>query len=147
VVDVSGDAGGVGDGRSDVALLPRDGVRVWLTDAWIDGAAGPSGLGIQHIAAVDGSVVVRVVGELDLHSAPELRVALDRLAATTRLTVLDLSATRFIDCAGLGVVLHAARTSRARRWSFILARERSAPVTRLIELAGVGSALTDERHP
>jgi anti-anti-sigma factor len=119
-------------------------VRVWLTDAWIDGAAGPSGLGIQHCGAADGSVVVRVLGDLDLCSAPELRAALDRLAATTRLTILDLSATRFIDCAGLGVVLDAARSSRARHWSFTLARERSAPVIRLIDLVGVGPALADE---
>jgi anti-anti-sigma factor len=120
-----------------------EGVRVWLTDAWIDGAAGPAGLGIQHTCAADGSVVVRVLGDLDLCSAPELRAALDRLAATTRLTILDLSATRFIDCTGLGVVLHAARTSRVRQWSFTLARERSAPVTRLIDLVGVGTTLTN----
>jgi anti-anti-sigma factor len=144
VVDVSSDGGAVRNEQS-AGTVELHGVRVWLTDAWIDGAAGPSGLGIQHSGAPDGSVTVRVLGDLDLCSAPELRTALDRLAVTTRQTVLDLSATRFMDCSGLGVVLQAARSSHARHWSFTLARERSPSVTRLIDLAGVGPSLTDKR--
>ncbi|HEX5922705.1 MAG TPA: STAS domain-containing protein, partial [Baekduia sp.] len=110
---------------------------LWLTDAWITATAGPPGLGIEQSEAPDGSVTVRVLDDLDLSSSPELRTILDRLAATTQLTVLDLSATGFMDCSGLGVVLHAARTSHARHWSFTVARERSAPVARLIDLTGV----------
>jgi anti-anti-sigma factor len=139
---VSSDDGAVRIGRSVAGI---EGVRVWLTDAWIDEAAGPSGLGIQHSGSPDGSVTVHVLGDLDLCSAPELRAALDRLAATTRLTILDLSATGFMDCTGLGVVLEAARTSQARRWSFTVAHERSPSVSRLIELAGVGPCLADDR--
>jgi hypothetical protein len=102
---------------------PLSDIRISLTDAWIDPAAGPPGLGIQHCCAPDGSVTVRVLGDL------------------------DLSATRFTDCSGLGVVLHAARTSLARRWSFTLDRERSPSVARLIALAGVGPSLIDDRNP
>ncbi len=67
------------------------------------------------------------------------------LAATTYPTVLDLSATGFMDCSGLGVVLHAVRTAQRRAGSFTLARERSAQVARLIDLTGVSTALTDDR--
>jgi anti-sigma B factor antagonist len=110
---------------------------------------GRSGVDIEQSEAPDGSVTLRVLGDLDLCSAPELRAALDRLAAATRSTVLDLSTTDFMDCSGLGIVLQAARISRGRAGSgsFTLARERSAPVARLIALAGVGQSLTDDRQP
>jgi anti-anti-sigma factor len=107
---------------------------------------GRSG-GIEQSEAPDGSVTVRVLGDLDLCSSVELRAILDRLAATARLTVLDLSATRFMDCSGLEVVLQAARRSHARHWSFTVARERSAPVARLIDLAGVGAVLAADGTP
>lgn len=136
------DVTAVADGAD---ALPLSGVRVWLTDALIDRAAGPPGLGIQHCDAPDGSVTVRVVGDLDIASSGQLRTDLDRLSSTTRLTILDLSATSFIDCSGLGVVLHAARTARTRRWSFSLAPEHSPAVAQLIAFAGAGPSLIDDR--
>lgn len=108
---------------------------------------GQAGFDIEQSEAPDGSVTVRVVGDLDLSSSPELRATLDRLAATTRPTVLDLSATGFMDCSGLSVLLEAARASQGRAGprSFTLARKRSAPVARLIDLAGLSAVLTDDR--
>jgi anti-sigma B factor antagonist len=148
VVDVSSVGSSVRVGRSGLDPPPLPDVGVWLTDAWITATAGPSSLGIeQSDAAPDGSVTVRVLCDLDLCSSPELRATLERLAATTRLTVLDLSATDFMDCSGLSVVLQAARSSHARRWSFIVARERSAPVARLIDLVGVGGAFSQDGTP
>jgi anti-anti-sigma factor len=105
----------------------------------------PPSLGIELSDAPDGAVIVRVLGDLDLCSAAELRAVLDRLAATARLTILDLSATSFIDCSGLGVVLQAAL--RSGSGSFTVARERSAPVARLIDLVGVDAALSSDGAP
>jgi len=114
----------------------------WLTPSWVVDN-GP-GLGIRLLDGPDGSAIVRVGGDLDLAASVELQAVLAQLAHTHRLTVLDLSATRFIDCAGLGVVLHAAATCSARAWSFSVSRDRSVPVRRLIQLVGIGAALAGE---
>jgi anti-anti-sigma factor len=147
VVDVSFGGSSVGVERSGAGPPSLTDVSVWLTDAWITAASGAPGLGIEQSEAPDGSVIVRVLGDLDLCSSPELRATLDLLAATTRLTILDLSGTDFMDCSGLNVVLQAARTSHARHWSFTVAHKRSAPVARLIDLVGVGAALSSDGTP
>jgi anti-anti-sigma factor len=140
VVDVSSGGSSVGVARSGAG--PRA-----LIDARSTATSGAPGFGVEQSEAPDGSVTVRVLGDLDLSSSSTLRAILDRLAATTQLTVLDLSSTGFMDCSGLAVVLDAARTSHARHWSFTLAHERSAPVARLIDLAGVGAALSSDGTP
>jgi anti-anti-sigma factor len=84
---------------------------------------------------------VKVRGDLDLCSAPELQPVLAGLLRTRRPTTLDLSAIRFIDCRGLGVVLWAAGAARAEGWSFVVAAVRAPCVVRLSALAGVSYAL------
>jgi anti-anti-sigma factor len=85
---------------------------------------------------------VRVLGDLDLFSSPDLQAVLGPLADARRPTVLNLSGTRFIDCGGLSVVLRAAHISRAGEWSFTLAPTRSRSVSRLIALANLDAVLT-----
>lgn len=53
-------------------------------------------------------VLVTVAGDVDLLTAPRLRVRLSELAATGGPVVVDLSRVRFIDAAGLGLLAHAA---------------------------------------
>jgi len=54
--------------------------------------------------------VVRIGGELDLASAPELTEALAKLdGSTTGRLVIDLSDCEFIDSAGLAAILHGAQ--------------------------------------
>ncbi|MET0761883.1 MAG: STAS domain-containing protein [Thermoleophilaceae bacterium] len=96
---------------------------------------------IEQADGVDGSVIVKVLGDLDLCSSPELESVLAGLLRTRRPTILDLSAIRFVDCRGLGVVLWAAGAAKAEGWSFIVAAVRAPCVTRLSALAEVGSAL------
>jgi len=90
---------------------------------------------------VDGSAIVKMRGDLDLCSSPELQSVLTGLLRTRRPTILDLSAVRFIDCRGLGVVLWAADVAKAEDWSFIVAAVRASCVTRLSALAEVVSVL------
>lgn len=52
--------------------------------------------------------LVTVAGEVDLTTAPLLRVRLTELAATGGPLVVDLSRVGFIDAAGLGALAHIA---------------------------------------
>ncbi|MET0601760.1 MAG: STAS domain-containing protein [Baekduia sp.] len=135
---------GVGAERSDGAESAGGlscAAHGWLTQRWPGEAAGPSGQGIELADGVDGSAIVRMRGDLDLCSSSELRSVLAGLLDTHRPTSLDLSAIRFIDCHGLGVVLWAAGAARAEGWSFIVAAVRAPCVIRLSALAGVGAVL------
>jgi anti-sigma B factor antagonist len=74
--------------------------------------------GIDHR---EGAVVVRLVGELDLYNAPEVREALLKLCAEqpARL-VIDLAEVEFVDSTALGVLIEA-RAQLQNRQSFLLA--------------------------
>jgi anti-sigma B factor antagonist len=76
------------------------------------------------VGAIDrknGAVVVRLVGELDLYNAPEVRTALlDVCAEQPERLVVDLAEVDFVDSTALGVLIEA-RTKLANRASFFLA--------------------------
>ena len=85
--------------------------------------------------------VLAVAGEVDLATAPELRSAVGAaLGSGARELWLDLSATAFMDSAGLHVLLdthHRMRELR-RRLAII---SPGGSVRRLFEVAGVDDAL------
>ena len=77
--------------------------------------------------------IVRVRGEVDTATAPEMGQVVDAQLARGRRVVLDLSKVEFMDLHGLAVLLRASRRVRAEGGSFVL--ERPAPcVTRLFDL-------------
>jgi anti-anti-sigma factor len=81
-------------------------------------------------------VVVRVRGEVDTATAPQMGQAIDAQLSRRRRVVLDLSEVEFMDLHGLAVLLRASRRTRAEGGSFAL--ERPAPcVIRLLELVRV----------
>ena len=60
-----------------------------------------------------GITLLTVTGEIDLYTAPELKLALRRVGSdgAPRL-IVDLSATTFIDSTGLGVLVAAQKRLR-----------------------------------
>ncbi|WP_121016760.1 STAS domain-containing protein [Streptomyces sp. 3211.6] len=63
----------------------------------------------------DGHLKVAVSGEIDILSAPQLRVTLDEaLSDGVRTVEVDLSGVEFCDCYGLGVLLEARRRASER---------------------------------
>jgi len=58
---------------------------------------------------VGGAIVVEVGGEVELHSAPQLREELLRVCEAEKpCIVVDLSGVSFIDSTGLGVLINIA---------------------------------------
>jgi anti-sigma B factor antagonist len=96
-------------------------------------------------AAADGGVVVRVVGELDLATAPEVQHRLAGLAlAAERRVVLDVQDVTFLSAAGVRVLLDAHDRVAAHGGRLVL-RSPSRLVQRVLQAAGVGDVLPVER--
>jgi anti-anti-sigma factor len=92
------------------------------------------------IEPLDEACLVRASGELDRSTAERLSSALDAARADGVTTLLDLSAVRFIDSAGLRVLLWSARAADAHGSAWFIVGASSA-VRRLIDLSGTRSQL------
>ena len=76
---------------------------------------------VGGIERLNGAVVVRLVGELDLYNAPEMRTALLEVCAEQpERLVVDLGEVDFVDSTALGVLIEA-RTKLENRRAFLLA--------------------------
>jgi anti-anti-sigma factor len=86
-------------------------------------------------------VVLELHGELDLLASPELEEAIEGVEARSpAIIVLDLQDLRFIDSAGLRVILAAHERSRQQAWELALT-PGSEQVQRLFVIAGIGDHL------
>ena len=94
-------------------------------------------------------VVVRVRGEVDTATAPQMGQAIDAQLARRRRVVLDLSEVEFMDLHGLAVLMRASRRTRVEGGSFAV--DRPAPcVLRLFELVRVDGEIrivSDDNRP
>jgi anti-sigma B factor antagonist len=91
---------------------------------------------IAGISRADGTVVVRLAGELDLYNAHQVRDALLECCAEgpSRL-VIDLSGVKFIDSTALGVLIEA-RTKLPNKRGFMLAAP-GMETKRALEISGL----------
>ena len=91
----------------------------------------------------DGERVIRLRGELDIESAPELERVLVRSRPAGQRLVLDLAELKFMDSTGLRVLLRAREAADEGRWEISL---RNVPPTirRLFDMTGVQAALPAE---
>lgn len=92
------------------------------------------------------TVELRVRGELDMASAPELAVALDALlAADHRVVVLELADLSFLDCAGMRPI-RAALGALQKGGGTLVIRHPQPLVERALRIAGLGDALEGGRR-
>ena len=86
----------------------------------------------------EATVVVRVVGEVDVATSPALREALvELIEGQGNLSIqLDLEHMTFIDSTGIGVLVGALRTLRGKGGTLGLTNLRSSTV-RVLEIAGL----------
>jgi anti-anti-sigma factor len=115
--------GTVREARTPDFFLPEIGAYVTSPEVSFTNGAGTEARTMNQLGALDPgtrvrigterhgeSWVVTVVGDVDLHSAPELRDRLASLGDTgAKHIVVDLSECEFLDSMGLGVLLGAKK--------------------------------------
>jgi anti-anti-sigma factor len=96
-----------------------------------------------HTERHDASLEVVAAGELDMAAAFKLESGVDPLLEDEAVdsVQLDLSDVGFVDSAGLGALLALRERAQDRGIALEIARA-SDPVRRLLELTGLGDALT-----
>jgi anti-anti-sigma factor len=94
-------------------------------------------------AGSDGERVIRVRGELDIESAPDLERVLLRSRPPGQRVVLDLSALKFMDSTGLRVLVCARTVAGEGRWELFL-RDVPPTIARLFDMTGLRDALPAE---
>ena len=92
----------------------------------------------------DSMTVVSVHGELDLHSADELRAALNDGAVPGTSLVVDLVGTTLIDSTALGIISGAAK-SQARIDGRLTVVASDPRVVRIFRLTGLDRTIPVER--
>jgi anti-sigma B factor antagonist len=99
--------------------------------------------GVAEDAASNGECVIRLHGELDIHSAPDLERALLRSRPPRERVVLDLSELKFMDSTGLRVLLRARAAAEDGHWEIVM-RDVPTNIRRLFDMTGVHEALPAE---
>jgi len=103
---------------------------------------------VLHVKVVwqEDRVIVAVIGEVDLATAPRLSTALDEVTATLPRSVeVDLSGTSFFACAGLSAVMRAQHRL-AESGAALVVRGAVGAVRRVFTATGLHGLLAlDER--
>jgi stage II sporulation protein AA (anti-sigma F factor antagonist) len=100
--------------------------------------SGPAELHLQTRVEPSGAALISVSGELDVSNAQTLESAIAELTAgkAPPELIFDMSGLRFMDSAGIAVLLGAAK--RVDRVSL---RDPSPIVRRVVELTGLSAVL------
>ena len=94
-----------------------------------------------------GVTVLRLVGELDVATAVELRRAVaGALEQLPSILTLDISGLSFVDSTGIGVLVGASRRAHEIGASFILLSP-TRPVQKALHLTGVDQLMRIETQP
>lgn len=85
--------------------------------------------------------MVAVVGDLDRATAPRLSQVLDSLAVPGRVILVDLSRTKFMDCAGIVPLVDAHKRQQDLGGELVLDSPRGE-VSNIIELTRFDKPIT-----
>jgi anti-sigma B factor antagonist len=111
---------------------------------------------LETVTAGADCAVLRIVGEIDVYRAPQLRERVIQLLADgTRHLVADLREVDFVDSTGLGVLVGSLKRLRERDGSLTLVASRGR-IPQLLDLTGliriftlhqsVPEAISSDRH-
>jgi anti-sigma B factor antagonist len=87
------------------------------------------------------TAILRISGEIDISTAPQLRDHLRQL--DTGRVVVDLSAMTFIDSTGLGVLVGALKRLRDKGGDLVL-RAPTRATRKVLDLTGLAQIVTIE---
>jgi anti-sigma B factor antagonist len=88
------------------------------------------------------SIVIQVIGEIDVATVGELREALNDAASEVNgRIVLDMSATEFIESTGLGALLEAHHRAQSEGYELIVICDSEEPL-KAMRLTGLTDLLT-----
>ena len=101
---------------------------------------------VIHRSVVGRRCVLRVEGEVDVQTVPQLRAAIDEALDAGALELwLDFTPTDFMDSTGLHALLETHSRTGALNRSLIVICPYGTPVHRLLELSGAGELI--DLHP
>lgn len=87
----------------------------------------------------DGLSIVKVGGEVDLYSSPELRLALKKaLPGADKGVAVDLSGVPYMDSSGVATLVEGMRTAKDKNIEFVLLMP-SEPVLKVLQLSRLDS--------
>ncbi len=91
-----------------------------------------------HFVKKDGALIVRVTGELDHHSAVEIRERTDDrvVSENVKLLIFDFSSLAFMDSSGIGVVIGRYKLMKSLGGNICIISSNKA-VDKMLELSGI----------
>ena len=104
---------------------------------------------VQISETEQGIPLVQIIGEIDLHTCPELRAALQGLIEAGKYhLVLDMGGVPYVDSAALGVLVDTQRRVKEKEGEIYLARItpfvlRAFEITRLIRIFRVAETVEE----
>ncbi|HZT64736.1 MAG TPA: STAS domain-containing protein [Acidimicrobiales bacterium] len=94
------------------------------------------------------AAVLGVAGEIDAANAGGVRQRISELIeAGVELVIVDLRSLDHLGAAGLGVLAGGASRLRQRGGDLVLVRPERGPISRVLRLTGIDSALAVYRSP
>ena len=98
-----------------------------------------SDLATIDTSVLDGRLVCRLSGEVDISNALEVGATIERAVPKDAVGVIvDLSEVRYLDSSGISLLLRLSERLKARRIGFRLVVPDDAPVRSVLELTGLG---------
>lgn len=88
--------------------------------------------------------MLRVGGEIDLYTSPQLRERLLEAAATAETSpfvALDLTGVTFVDSSGLGVIVGGLKHVRERGGDLLVVAADDSPLAKLLTLTSLDGAV------
>jgi anti-sigma B factor antagonist len=107
-----------------------------------DAMTDESAFEIRPTFAAGDAIVLTVVGEVDMTTAPALAQALDGLPRTTSRVVVDLTGVTFLDSSGLSVLARAQKDLAANDTPLSVVAPPSSAVRRVIEITQLDGTLS-----
>lgn len=94
------------------------------------------------VSEVEGVVVARLSGDIDLADTAQVTSrVLGAVTNESRGLVVDLSAVRYLDSAGVQMLFEFARALEAGRQSMAVVVGDASPLRRLLDITGVPQAV------